>query len=360
MKRLVSVWSLICIAAFVSAQKFSVNHDGASIYFTVTDADKRQVEVTFVGNASAIDTTAYRGELQIPAVVTYQDCRYQVKGIGKKAFSNSTQLRGITLPLGLGFIDDFAFEGCTRLEKVIFPGNPVRFGNGVFFRCPAISRVSLGSDWQSVNLKMFRWSSKLTSLFIPAKITRILNLKSLKGLEAVTVDENNERFASVDGVLYNKNKTTLLGCPRAYQGALVVPAGTESIRWAALADCVDITSVDLPASIHSFSYREFARMKRLQHILMRGEQPVSTAVNEENSCFAIKLGSKQAKLIVLKSAHKNYVDALCAATGVYREIADNTPEGFTQDFASIPIEVSAHELLQPKRVVAVSNFSKYE
>ena len=353
MKRIVFFMSFLLLGCFISlwAHDFvATGKNGQKLYFKITDARRQYVEVTYQGSITSVQLSAYSGEVTIPAKVKHNNKVYQVTGISRKAFSNARELTGIILPSGLSSIGDFAFEGCTKLQKVVFPGNVVRFGEGVFFRCPSISQVTLGSDWTSVNLKMFRWSNQLASITIPAKLVSLQNLKSLKGLKTVEVDVNNPNFASVDGLLYNKNKTILLGCPRAFDGAVKVAEGTTTIYWGALADCLSITSVDLPASLKSLSFREFARLEQLT-IVIRGEKPLMTAKLGTKEVFLLKVvNPQQVELQVPKFAQKEYKNTLCSEEGEYTEIPGNIPEGVSPEHAVIPLQVKAGELLTKKQV----------
>lgn len=354
MKRVVFLMSILVLSGFTAlrAHDFVVTgKDGQKIYFNITDAKRLYAEVTYQGSITSVLPSAYAGELTVPAKVKHNNKIYQVTGISRKAFSNAVELTGIVLPSGLSSIGDFAFEGCSKLQKIVFPGNRVQFGEGVFFRCPAISQVTLGSDWTDINLKMFRWSNQLTSITIPAKLTSLQNLKSLKGLKSVEVDANNPNFASVDGMLYNKNKTVLLGCPCAFTGTVKVAKGTTAVYWGALADCKGITSVDLPASLTSLSFREFARLEQLTAIVMRSEKPVMTAKAGSKEVLLLKVSNpRQVELQVPKSAQKVYKTALCSQEGEYTEIPGNIPEGISPEHAVIPLQVKAGELLDKKQV----------
>lgn len=354
MKRVAFFMSLLLLGCFTClwAHDFVVTGtNGQKLYFKITDARRQYVEVTYQGSITSVQPSAYSGEVTIPAKVKHNDKVYQVTGVSRKAFSNAGELTGIILPSGLSSIGDFAFEGCTKLQKIVFPGNVVRFGEGVFFRCPSISQVTLGSDWTSVNLKMFRWSDQLVSITIPAKLTSLQNLKSLKGLKTIEVDANNPNFASVDGLLYNKSKTVLLGCPRAFAGAVKVAEGTTAVYWGALADCTGITSVDLPASLESLSFREFARLEQLTTIVMRGEKPLMTAKSGGKEVFLLKVANPlQIALQVPKPAQKEYKNTLCSEEGEYTEIPGNIPEGVSPEYAVIPLQVKAGELLTKKQV----------
>lgn len=216
--------------------------------------------------------------------------------------------------------------------------------------------MTLGSDWTSVNLKMFRWSEKLTTLFIPAKLTRLQNLKSLKYLRSVNVEANNPNYMSVSGLLYTKDQSVLLACPRGYEEGVRVVEGTLSVRWGALADCLQITSVDLPASLGSLSFREFSRMEKLERIVMRGINPIHTAARGSIDVFLLKVAHANVRLIVSKSALKAYKSALCYEEGEYSDILDHLPDGMDSRLFELPTYVKSEELMKKKDIKGVKSF----
>ena len=323
--------------------------EGQTLYFSVSDTVRMEAIVTYPGPAADASTIKpYTGAVEIPTSVTVGQKQYSITGVGPKAFANAPMLTSVVMPSGLKTIGDFAFEGCTGLEKVIFPGNAVTFGDGVFFRCENIAQVSLGSDWTQANLSMFRWSKKLTSLYIPAKLRRLQNMKSLKSLERIDVDGNNPYYKSSEGVLYTNDGKTLLGCPRGFKGEVKVAEGTESLLWGSLADCPEVTSLILPASLQSMSYKEFSRMKQLASITFLSMEPVKTAVCNGEQVFALQV-AKPVMVIVPKQAQKAYKQQIATATGEYGEIAANAPAG-TKDTELIPVVVRAEELAAAQSV----------
>ena len=64
-----------------------------------------------------------------------------------------------------------------------------------------------------------------------------------------SVDEENPVYSSHDGVLYDKDKKTLLRCPKNKEGVFVVPDGVEKLDRFAFFYCCFITEIKLPASI---------------------------------------------------------------------------------------------------------------
>ena len=340
---------LLLVCSLTQAHDFVVSLNGQNVYFSIKSKKNNTAVVTYRGSIAASTPTDYQGELIVPAKVKYDSIVYSVVGIGAKAFSGAEKLTGIVLPMGITSIGDFAFEGCTSLSKIVFSGNEVKFGQGVFFKCDKIQFVSLGSDWKSIDLQMFRWSDSLSTFAIPAKVEKIRNMKSLKGLESITVDANNEQFASVNGVLYNKNKEILYGCPRAYTGTLRVLEGTKKITSGALVDCVGISRADLPESLEYMSFREFRRMKSLQEIIFRRESPISTAMNKGTEVFLPQVANPEVQIIVPKKSQKIYQNALVKQEGEYTEIG-----------GKIPFMIDANELPDATNVKGVKNFSKYE
>lgn len=348
-KKTITYCLLLFACCMAQAHDFVVTLNGQKVYFSVKSKKNKTVVVTYNGSIADAKPTDYEGELTLPAKVKHDSIVYSVVGISAKAFSGADKLTGIILPMGVATIGDFAFEGCSSLSKVIFPGNGVKFGQGVFFKCDKIQHISLGSEWKSVDLKMFRWSDSLNVVNIPAKMERIQNMKSLKNLERISVDINNGRFSAVDGVLYNKNQETLYGCPRAYKGVLKIAEGTQTITRGALVDCTDITRVDMPESLTTMSFREFSRMASLGEIIFRSEKPVATAVDEGIKVFLLQVANPEVKIIVPKAAQKTYQNALVVQKGEYME-----------SNGTIPFIVNSDQLPKADNVKGVKNFTKYE
>ena len=198
------------------AHDFMITQNGQKIFFNITGAKKQTVEVTYGGSITDKSYAKPQGTIEIPAKVRHNQKVYSVTAIGQKAFSNATELTSVILPGGITEIKDFAFEKCTKLSSVVMPGTQVKFGQGTFFLCSEIENVTFGSDWTQIDLAVFRWAGKIKEISIPAKVSKIYNINSLKGLTRVTVDNNNSQYCSIDGIIYTKDAKVLLACPLAY------------------------------------------------------------------------------------------------------------------------------------------------
>lgn len=349
LKKTLALGLLLLSYTIANAHDFVVTLDGQKVYFNILSKKDKTVEVTYNGSISKKQPTYIDGELTIPAKVKHDNIVYSVVGISAKAFSGADKLTSIVMPMGMTTIGDFAFEGCTLLNKIIFPGNTIKFGQGVFYKCAKIQNVSFGSDWKNIDLKIFRWSDSLTVINIPAKIEKIQNMKSLKNLESITVDINNERFSSIDGILYNKSQNIVYGCPRAYKGNVKIVNGVETINSGAFIDCKEITRIDLPASITTLSFREFSRAVGLKEIIFRSERPIFTAKKESKEVMLLQVANPTIEIIVPKQAKNAYKEALNQTNGEYTELNDTIP--YTVEISKMP---------SIKNIVGVKNFTKYE
>ena len=65
------------------------------------------------------------------------------------------------------------------------------------------------------------------------------------GLTSITVADGNANYSSLDGVLYNKDKTTLIKCPAGKTGSVEIPDSVTNISFGAFALCNNLTSISV-------------------------------------------------------------------------------------------------------------------
>lgn len=331
------------------AHDFSVTLDGQQLFFEITNKAKKTAMVTYKGRIADKVESEVAGMVEIPSKVKHNNVVYEVTAIGQKAFAGAKHLKGVVIPSGISRIGDFAFEGCDSLGSIVFPGNAVTLGQGVFFGCQQIEHVTIGSDWKSIDLAMFRWSSKLTTIHIPAKIEKIQGLKKLTALKSVTVDVNNGKFASHDNMLYSKDGSILYACPRAYGGKVVVREGVTTVLAGALIDCAGITAIDFPSTLKVVSFQETSRLKGLEYILMRAETPVHTAYKDGVGKFLFQTSVKDVQIVVPATVRNAYLAVMATEAGEYA----------TKQSGGIPYLVEETEMPVKKSVKGVKNFNKY-
>jgi hypothetical protein len=71
------------------------------------------------------------------------------------------------------------------------------------------------------------------------------------------VDSQNPAYTSVEGVLFNKNRTVLIAYPVGKQGSYTVPSNVTSIGNYAFYRCSGLTSITIPSSVTSIGDEAF-------------------------------------------------------------------------------------------------------
>ncbi len=98
-----------------------------------------------------------------------------------------------------------------------------------------------------------------TDIIIPSSVTDIHEgaMNDCDKLTNIQVDINNQAYCSVDGVLFNKDKTILLQYPGGKDGSYRVPSGVNIIGSNAFAGSRKLESVILPDSVDTIKYGAF-------------------------------------------------------------------------------------------------------
>jgi hypothetical protein len=79
-----------------------------------------------------------------------------------------------------------------------------------------------------------------------------------RGLTRLEVDGENRAYASVDGVLFNKDKTTLVHYPGGKAGSYAIPSSVIAIDEGAFRRCHGLTSVVIGKSVTEIASHTFA------------------------------------------------------------------------------------------------------
>jgi len=147
--------------------------------------------------------------------------------IGSGAFAHLNMLKSIILPNGLTDIYRGTFVGCTALSSIHIP-NSVKTIDGF-----SSSYVSAGA---------FERCKNLISITIPKGVTEIRGyaFKECTGLKSIEVSSENENYQSIDGVLFTKDKRTLVAYPNAKEIFYTIPNETTVIGEYAFYKCINL------------------------------------------------------------------------------------------------------------------------
>lgn len=190
-----------------------------------------------------------------------------VTNIGQTAFSNCKKLTSIIIPNNVISIDDYAFEGCTCLASVSIGSSVKSIGSQAFSRCSLIS-VVLPDSVKKLGHYAFSNCANLVSVTIGSSIAKIDEdvFSGCTNFSSIHVDDNNPNYSSKDGVLFDKEKQTLVLCPRKKAGSYSIHSNVTSIGDHAFEECADLTSIEIPNSVTNIGQFAFESCRGLTSI----------------------------------------------------------------------------------------------
>ena len=183
-----------------------------------------------------------------------------VTSIGDGAFAGCRSLTSVTIPNGVTSIGDSAFSYCKSLTSVTIPNSVTSIGHSAFEGCASLTSVTIPNGVTSIGERAFYYCTSLTSVTIPDSVTSIGDgaFASCTSLTGIWVAEGNNDYSSdASGVLFNKDKTTLVQCPGAFSGSYAIPNSVTSIVGYAFDGCASLTSVTIPDGVTSIGHCAF-------------------------------------------------------------------------------------------------------
>ena len=252
------------------------------------------------------------------ASVTIPD---SVTSIGDGAFYNCTSLTSVTIPGSVTSIDKDAFCFCRSLTSVTIPDSVTSIGSSAFYGCTSLTSVTIPDGVTSIGEFAFDHCTSLTSVAIPNSVTSIGRgaFSNCAALTGIWVTEGNSHYSSdASGVLFSKDKTTLVQCPGAF-AAYTIPNSVTSIGEYAFSHCTSLTSVTIPNSVTSIGYDAFSYCKSLTDVYYAGS---------EAQWKAISITSNGNDDLLNANIHYNYV----SHTHSYKDVVTAptcTEKGYT-------------------------------
>ena len=231
---------------------------------TVSAKTSGDYEYSITDNNAVI--TVYYGsatELIIPSQLD----GYAVTSIGSSAFEYCTSLNSITIPNSVTSIGESAFYECSSLNSVTIGNSVTSIGDNAF-SCTSLKSVTIPNSVTSIGESAF-YRTSLKSITIPNSVTYIgkYAFNGCTSLTNIYVDSNNKNYTSVNGNLYNKNKTELIQYAAGKTDEYFsIPSSVTSIGDLAFDGCKSLMSVTIPDSVTSIGDSAFSDCTSLNSI----------------------------------------------------------------------------------------------
>jgi hypothetical protein len=144
-------------------------------------------------------------------------------------------------------IADQALSGTFPLmQSIVIPDNVYSIGEGAFNQAISLTNIAISAQVSSIGRNPF------------ARCTN---------LQAIAVSEDNLHYSSLDGVLFNKQQTTLLQYPGGKSGPYIVPTSVTNIAKMAFASSPFLTGVTLSTNLISIGDSAFVDCENLTDVI---------------------------------------------------------------------------------------------
>ena len=215
-------------------------------------------------------------------------------------YGSRSRVKSAVIAEGVTSIGESAFENCRSLTSVTIPNSVTSIGWSAFFYCKSLTSVTIPDSVTSVGAYAFLGCTSLTSVTIPNSVTSIGGgaFAWCTSLTGIWVTEGNSHYSSdASGVLFSKDKTTLVQYPGAF-AAYAIPDSVTSIGQHAFNGCRSLTSVTIPDGVTSIGDGAFASCTSLTDVYYAGS---------EAQWKAISISSTGNNGLLTANIHYNYV-----------------------------------------------------
>jgi uncharacterized repeat protein (TIGR02543 family) len=281
--------------------------------------------VTAIGYSAFDGCSNLSGTLIIPSTVTelyggaFSDCKSltavefncNLTEIPLNMFDGCSSITSVKISDSVTVIGNYAFQDCTKLSTFTrsADSNLTTVNLGAFINAGTESDQKLNfslSGLTTIGEKAFE-KSALKKCNIPATVTSIgpLAFHDCGAFSEITVESGNPNYCSVDGILFNHDKTELIVCPyrnnsggildsvtticdyafyKSARTSINIPEGVISIGDSAFESANKYTSLIIPSSVTSIGKYAFISCDALEELWIK-----STTTTFGPSVFGSKL-----------------------------------------------------------------------
>ncbi len=244
-----------------------------------------------------------------------------VTRIASEAFRWNKEMKSIVIPDSVREIGNMAFYACSSLESVTFGNSLEVIGDEAFLHCGLLSDVELPDSLITIGDSAFASCESFKTFTISKSVEKVGDnfVMGCPDLEKIYVDEANECYKDIDGILYSKDGKILIKYPEGRDiSGFVIPEGVTTIYKSAFinthfSDCFEIPegvthigeeaffgcpAIYIPSSVVSIADNAFYLCWGLTHIDVAPN-------NEHYSSIDGNLYTKDGKSLIKYAGAKN-------------------------------------------------------
>ncbi len=179
------------------------------------------------------------------------------------------EIHSIVIEDGVETIGAYAFSYCSNLTSVTIPASVTKICRSAFVGCDKLVDVDLPEGLVEIEMNAFASCDSLGVLEISASTTTI-DPSGVSSFSAFFVNENNKYFSNDEnGVLYNKNKSTLIQHPGNSKDKIyVLPKTVTEISEYAFLASDNLESITLHNGVTKIGNGAFQACSNLQSVVL--------------------------------------------------------------------------------------------
>ena len=207
-----------------------------------------------------------------------------VETIGNGAFYDCRDLERITLPSALQTLSTVTFYDCTALSEVTFPASLKTIESSAFSGCRNLSEVELPASLKAIQSSVFHRCSALKTVSYDGSLEQWNDITANNGFlgdshPSLVMDDYTAQFIPVKDDLFAEpipKKTVTITKYTGTESTVILPSTISSwpvtkIGEDALKDNTTITSVTIPASVTEIGANAFAGCTNLTSVTYGGD-----------------------------------------------------------------------------------------
>ena len=230
--------------------------------------------VTIPSNVKTIGSSAFADNDYLTSVTMDG-----VQNVDEKAFFRCPALTSVTMNDNLQSLGQSAFAECTALPAIALPAGLTRLGENAFEGCTALASVAFPDGLAEIGAYAFNGCTALASATLPDGLT-LLGENAFEGCTDLASVTFPDGLAEIGAYAFNgcsalasatlPDGLTLLG-ENAFENctaltSVTFPDGLEEIGAYAFANCQSLTDVDLPDMLKRINEAAFNGCQSLTNI----------------------------------------------------------------------------------------------
>ncbi|MBU1093978.1 MAG: leucine-rich repeat protein [Firmicutes bacterium] len=205
-----------------------------------------------------------------------------VTTIGQNAFANSTHLSSVSMSSNVISIEPTAFFNVSNLTNIVVSNENQHYlsEDGILFnkqktmlllypKGKSANTYAIPIGITSIGPNAFENCDNLISLTISSTVNNIdtVSFWNNSNLLNIYVDDESHNYSSIDGVLFNKQKTVFIMYPAGKpETNYSIPVSVTDIASNAFANCLNLVSIVIPSNVVHIGDVAFYNCKGLTSI----------------------------------------------------------------------------------------------